>query len=59
MKNVSIEQKGNELIIKVDTSKEFGLSKSGKTTIIASTEGNQSLAVGDQVVYIGLNVYKK
>ena len=31
---------GNILTVKVDLSKEFGPSASGKTIIIASTEGN-------------------
>jgi len=41
----------------VDLTKEFGPSSSGKTTIVASTEGNQSLPNRDEK--IGLNVYKK
>ena len=58
MKNVEMKVEGNTLIIKVDLTKDFGPSSSGKTTIIASTEGNQS--VPDQEnVKIGLNVYKK
>jgi len=48
---------GNTLIIKVDLSKEFGPSSSGKTIIIASTEGNVSIPDRDEK--IGLNVYKK
>ena len=40
MKNVSMSTKDNILTIKVDLSQEFGPSKSGKTTIIASTDGN-------------------
>ena len=59
MKNVSMKQDGKILTITIDLSKEFGLSKSGKTTIIASSEGNQSVANGDDVVYVGVNVYKK
>jgi hypothetical protein len=54
IKNVEIETKDGKMIITVDLSKEFGLSKSGKTIIIASTEGNQKH--GD--VFIGLNIYK-
>ena len=54
MKNVEIETKDGKMIITVDLSKEFGLSKSGKTIIIASTEGN--IKYSDVVV--GLNVYK-
>lgn len=49
---------GNILTIKVDLSKEFGPSSSGKTIIVASTEGNQSVP-GREDVKIGLNIYKK
>jgi hypothetical protein len=48
---------GNILTIKVDLSKEFGPSSSGKTIIIASTEGNVSVTDRDEKV--GLNVYRK
>ena len=57
MKNVDIKVEGNILTIKVDLSKEFGPSASGKTIIIASTEGN--VAVPDREEKIGLNVYRK
>ena len=59
LKNVSMKAEGKELVIKIDLSKEFGASKSGKTTIIASTEGNVPYNDGEQVVFVGLNVYKK
>jgi len=49
---------GDILTIKVDVTKEFGLSASGKTIIIASTEGNISIPEKDDVK-IGLNVYRK
>ena len=58
MKNVDMTLDGNTLIIKVDVSKEFGPSSSGKTIIIASTEGNISVE-GREDVKVGLNVYKK
>ena len=57
MKNVELTVNGNVLTIKVDLSKEFGPSSSGKTIIIASTEGNVSLPERDEKV--GLNVYRK
>ena len=41
----------------VDLSKEFGPSSSGKTIIIASTEGN--VAVPEREEKVGLNIYKK
>jgi hypothetical protein len=56
MKNIEIETKGSILTIKIDLSKTFGPSSSGKSIIIASTEGNQAVAPG---VYAGVNVYRK
>ena len=56
MKNIEMTIEGETLIIKADLSKEFGPSKSGKTIIIASTEGNVS--VPDREEKIGLNVYR-
>lgn len=58
MKNVEMSVDGNILTIKVDLTKEFGPSSSGKTIIVASTEGNQSVP-GKEAIKIGLNVYKK
>jgi hypothetical protein len=46
---------GNVLTIKGDLSKEFGPSSSGKTVIIASTEGNVPVT-GAEERQIGLNV---
>ena len=57
MKNVQMTIEGNILTITVDLSKEFGPSTSGKTTIIASTEGNVSIP--DREEKVGLNVYRK
>jgi hypothetical protein len=57
MKNVDMKVEGNILTIKVDLTKEFGPSSSGKTIIIASTEGNVSIPERDEKV--GLNVYRK
>jgi hypothetical protein len=56
-KNVEMDVHGDALTVKVDLSKEFGPSKSGKTIIIATTEGNQ-LVFGREEK-IGLNVYRK
>jgi len=57
MKNVELSVEGTMLTIKVDLSQDFGPSSSGKTTIIASTEGNVNLP--DREEKIGLNIYKK
>ena len=58
MKNVEMKVEGNILTIKVDLNKEFGPSSSGKTIIIASTEGNVAIHEKEEVK-IGLNIYKK
>ena len=58
MKNVEMTLDGNILTIKVDVSKEFGPSSSGKTIIIATTEGNVSIP-GAEDKKVGINVYKK
>jgi len=55
MKNCTVKTEKNIMTITVDLTKTFGPSKSGKTVIIASTEGNQTV----DGVTIGLNVYKK
>ncbi len=57
MKNVQMAVEGNILTIKVDLLKEFGPSSSGKTIIIASTEG--SVSIPDREEKVGLNVYRK
>lgn len=57
MKNAEMTVQGTILMIKVDLSKEFGPSASGKTIIIASTEGN--VTIPDRQEKVGLNVYKK
>jgi hypothetical protein len=57
MKNVEMTVNGSILTITVDLTKDFGPSSSGKTIIIASTEGNFRLPERDEMV--GLNVYRK
>jgi len=57
MKNIETKVTGTKLTITVDLSKTFGPSKSGKTIIIASTEGSQKIDGADAA--IGLNIYKK
>jgi hypothetical protein len=58
MKNIEMSVEGTTLTIRVDLTKEFGLSSSGKSVIIASTEGNVSIE-GHEEAKIGLNVYRK
>ena len=58
MKNVEMSLEGNILTIKVDLAKDFGPSASGKTIIIASTEGNVTIPEHEEAK-VGLNVYRK
>jgi hypothetical protein len=58
MKNVEMKVEGHFLTIKVDLTKDFGPSSSGKTIIIASTEGNVAV-YGHEEAKVGLNVYRK
>ena len=58
MQNVKVDIKGTMLVLSVDMSKRFGKSASGKTTIIATTQGNQSVPGHDGASF-GLNVYTK
>lgn len=57
MKNVELSVEGNILTIRVDLSKEFGPSSTGKTILVATTEGNVSVPDRDEKV--GLNVYRR
>lgn len=57
MKNVEMTVEGTILTIRVDLAKEFGPSSTGKTIIVASTEGN--VTIPDRQEKVGLNVYRK
>ena len=57
MQNIQTSIKGTTLTITIDLAKRFGKSASGKTTLIASTQGN--VAVGDSGAILGLNCYTK
>jgi len=56
MTNIDIELDGKTLILKIDLSENHGPSKSGKTTIIATTSGNTKIPGTDAI--LGLNCYK-
>lgn len=58
MKNIEMKVEGNKLTITVDLSQRYGKSSSGKSIIIASSEGNQAIP-GNEDIKIGLNVYTK
>lgn len=55
-KNVSAQLDGDTLTLKIDISQRLGASKSGKTTTIATTSGNQVVIGG---IKVGLNVYEQ
>ncbi len=57
MQNIEMQVAGNILTVKIDLSKRLGRSKSGKTMMVASSEGNKAIAGTD--VVIGLNAYTK
>lgn len=57
MKNVAMEVKGDMLVIKVNLAERHGPSGSGKTIIVATTEGNAKIGVGD--LTLGLNLFTK
>ncbi|MGM0599332.1 MAG: hypothetical protein ACQETH_05900 [Candidatus Rifleibacteriota bacterium] len=57
MKNVDLNVEGNILTIKVDLTKDYGPSSSGKSIIIATTEGNYALPGREEK--LGVNVYRK
>ena len=59
MKNVKMSVQGDVLTITVDLSQEHGQSASGKSVIIASTEGNAALDGKHDGIKIGSNVYKR
>ena len=46
MKNIKIDIRGTILFIQIDLTKSSGISKSGKSTMIASTGGFQIIAEG-------------
>lgn len=57
MKNIKVQEKGGKLVLEIDLSKTVGKSKSGKNTLIATSNGNRTVVVGDKSVTIGLNVW--
>lgn len=58
MKNIKIETKDGKIIITIDATQTHGSSKSGKSTIVASTEGNQAVDTPEGRIIIGVNAYK-
>lgn len=59
MKNVTVKVDKNTMTITVNLSAPTAPSASGKTQVIASTQGNQVFSGPKGPVYVGLNVYEK
>lgn len=55
-KGITIEETEDLITITFRKDGDFGLSTSGKNTIVASTGGNIQLPSG---VYIGVNAYRR
>ena len=55
----TVEKEGSKIKIVFDPLEDFGPSRSGKTTIIASSRGATPIPVGDEVISLNLNVYRK
>jgi hypothetical protein len=56
--NISVSVKGKKLLIEIDLNKTGSPSRSGKTTVIASTRGNMPIP-GLPDFRLGLNLYKR
>ena len=58
MKNVEVRAEHGKLVITVDLAKDLGPSASGKSVMIATTEGNVDVP-GVPDTKFGLNVYRR
>ena len=58
MKNCDVRVEGDKLVVTIDLTKRFGLSSSGKTTIVSTTEGPIGVP-GHEHIKLGVNVYTK
>lgn len=56
MKNCEIKKTGTILTISIDLAQSAGPSKSGKSLVIGTTEGNKGIGDG---VFVGVNVYRR
>jgi hypothetical protein len=59
MQNITISTKGSTLVIEIDATKDLGPSASGKTRLVASTQGNQKVTVAGRDISLGVNAYVK
>lgn len=57
MQNIEFNVEGHMLWIGVDLSKDGLASKSGKSNVIASTQGNTNFVADGRVYKVGVNVF--
>jgi hypothetical protein len=56
---VAVDEKTGKILIELDPNVKGVESKSGKSTVLASTMGNQSIAIGPgKIVKLGLNLFR-
>ncbi len=58
MKNCDMKVDGDKLTITINLKERLGKSASGKSTIVATTEGNVSVP-GFEDIKLGVNCYTK
>ncbi|HUX98820.1 MAG TPA: hypothetical protein VMV49_04655, partial [Candidatus Deferrimicrobium sp.] len=56
MQNIQFKLDENTAVLTIDTTKDFGLSSTGKTKIVASSRGNHHIE--GTTIYFGVNVFK-
>ena len=59
MENIEIDvNEAGMITITVDGTKSLGLSRSGKTILIATTHGGERVKIKDSEMFVSINVYK-
>lgn len=59
MKNIKADIKGNILTLEIDLEQDFGPSSTGKTQVVASSEGPIKLGPPHEGIQYNLNVNRK
>jgi hypothetical protein len=57
LKNASISQDGDDLVIRINTKGETKESRSGQSNLICTTSGNLPLAVGGKILKLSMNLF--
>ena len=59
MQNIEAIREGDKLHLIIDLGKQYGKSRSGKSSVIATTSGNVRVHdTGERVIKMGVNVYE-